>query len=174
MPPSPTPDLAAFLIAETAQKRAVIARRRRQRRLALKRSSPDIPPDPEASSRSARQLIGDRYEALAWEFMSREGYRLLGRQLSCPLGELDLVVHDDETLVFIEVRYRRSNRFGGAAASITQAKQERLLKAIYWWLPKLAKLSFAGRMPICRIDFVAFEQETLIWHRDALRLSLDK
>jgi putative endonuclease len=85
-----------------------------------------------------------------------------------------LVVREGETLVFVEVRYRRNNHFGGAAASITRSKQHRLLNAIEWWLPKLVSQAFKGRMPICRIDFATFEQDTLIWHRDALRLGQDK
>jgi putative endonuclease len=90
------------------------------------------------------------------------------------VGELDLVVRDGQTLVFVEVRYRASQRFGGAAASITRAKQARLIKAIDWWLPKIVKTAFAGKMPLCRIDFVTFEQNRLTWHRDAVRLSQDK
>jgi putative endonuclease len=98
----------------------------------------------------------------------------LGQQLRCPVGELDLVVREGQVLVFVEVRYRRSRYFGGATASITRAKQERMLKAIDWWLPKLVRTAFGGQMPLCRIDLATFDQDELTWHRDALRLNPDK
>ena len=171
--PCPT-DQTPFAIAQVAQKRAIRARHLKQRRLALKSRKKDptlltTPPE-----RSPSQQIGDRYEALAWEALSQAGCSLLGKQLRCPVGELDLVVRDGQTLVFVEVRYRANQRFGGAVASITRAKQARLMKAIDWWLPKMVKADFAGKMPLCRIDLATFEQDTLTWHRDAVRLSQDK
>jgi putative endonuclease len=166
-------DPTAFRIAQAAQKRAILARQRKKRRLALQNKKLDDV-SPSSPDRSPSQQVGDRYEALAWEALSQAGCSLLGKQLRCPVGELDLVVRDGQTLVFVEVRYRASQRFGGAAASITRAKQVRLLKAIDWWLPKMVKTAFAGKMPLCRIDLATFEQNTLTWHRDAVRLSQDK
>lgn len=166
---TPTQDLTPFLLARTAQHHAVRARRRKERRRAskkIKQSFSDRQP-----SRSGTQRLGDRYEARALEFLRQAGCSLIGQQLRCPLGELDLVMRDGQTLVFVEVRYRRSNRFGGAQASITRVKQERLLKAIDWWLPRLVREAFGGRMPPCRVDLATFEADNLTWHRDALRLS---
>lgn len=169
---TPTPDLTPFLLAQTAQNLAVRARRRKQRRRAAKKNKQSS--SGRHPSRSGSQRLGDRYEARALEFLRQAGCSLIGQQLRCPLGELDLVVRDGQTLVFVEVRYRRSNRFGGAVASITRVKQERMLKAIDWWLPRLVREAFGGKMPLCRIDLATFEQNNLTWHRDALRLSQDK
>jgi putative endonuclease len=174
MTPPTLTDQTAFRIAQAAQKRAILARQRKKRRLALQNKKLDLVVSPSSPDRSPSQQVGDRYEALAWEALSQAGCSLLGKQLRCPVGELDLVVRDGQTLVFVEVRYRASQRFGGAAASITRAKQARLLKAIDWWLPKMVKTAFAGKMPPCRIDLATFEQNTLTWHRDAVRLSQDK
>jgi putative endonuclease len=170
----PFTDQTPFAIAQAAQKRAIRARHQKLRRLALKSKKNDPGSLATSSERSTSQQIGDRYEALAWEALSQAGCSLLGKQLRCPVGELDLVVRDGQTLVFVEVRYRASQRFGGATASITRAKQARLMKAIDWWLPKMVKTAFAGKMPLCRIDLATFEQDTLTWHRDAVRLSQDK
>jgi putative endonuclease len=167
-------DQTPFTIAHAAQKRAIHARQRKQSRLALKSKKHDLASLAGLPKRSPSQQIGDRYEALAWEALSQAGCSLLGKQLRCPVGELDLVVRDGQTLVFVEVRYRASQRFGGAAASITRAKQARLMKAIDWWLPKMVKAAFAGKMPRCRIDLATFEQDTLTWHKDAVRLDQDK
>lgn len=167
-------DLTAFEIAETAQQRAMHARHRKQRRLTLKSKKNEPISSITATDRSPSQRVGDHYEALAWEALRQAGCSLLGKQLRCPVGELDLVVRDGQTLVFVEVRYRASKRFGGAAASITRAKKARLRKAVAWWLPTMVNGAFAGKMPLCRIDLAIFEQDTLTWHRDAVRLSQDK
>lgn len=169
---SQTPDLTAFLLAEAAQNLAAKARRRRQRRITAKKTKHTLTQRP--GSRSSSQRLGDHYETLALEFLRQSGCSLIGQQLRCPLGEIDLVVRDGQTLVFVEVRYRRSNRFGGATASITRAKQARILKTIDWWLPRLVREAFDGKMPLCRIDLATFEQNNLSWHRDALRLNQDK
>lgn len=174
MSQTPEQDLTPFILAWQAQQRAALARRRRQKRLAKKNKASAQACHPKDTNRSQSQRIGDHYEARAWEALRAAGCDLLGTQLRCPFGELDLVVRDGQTLVFVEVRYRRSRCWGGAAASITRAKQERLLKTIDWWLPKLVREAFDGHMPQCRIDFATFDADNLTWHRDALRLDPDK
>lgn len=178
MPPHADHDLNLFKLADAAQRKAILARRRKRRRLEQSKRSITVPfieaPGARAAVRSDRQRIGDVYEQRAWETLQKAGCSLLARQLRCPLGELDLVIRDGSTLVFVEVRYRSSQRFGGAEASVTQTKQTRLLKAISWWLPILVKHAFGGQMPPCRIDLVAFDQNGLTWHRDAVRPTQDK
>ncbi len=171
---APSPDLTLFILADAAQKRAALARRRKQRRKAANARSASKTRSSGAMTRSTSQQIGDLYERRAWEALREAGCDLLGQQLRCPVGELDLVVREGQILVFVEVRYRRSRHFGGATASITRAKQERMLKAIDWWLPKLVRTAFGGQMPLCRIDLATFDQNNLTWHRDALRLNQDK
>lgn len=170
----PSPDLTLFILADAAQKRAALARRRKQRRKAAHARSASKTRSSGAMTRSTNQQIGDLYERRAWEALREAGCDLLGQQLRCPVGELDLVVREGQVLVFVEVRYRRSRHFGGATASINRAKQERMLKAIDWWLPKLVRAAFGGQMPLCRIDLATFDQNDLTWHRDALRLNQDK
>lgn len=181
---NPAPDVTPFAIAALAQRKAVKARQRKlKKKTALDTFSAVTPsnsrgiPSPHrlsAPKRSERQQLGDRYEDLAWEILEEAGCSLLARQLRCPLGELDLIVREGQTLVFVEVRYRSSSRFGDAAASVTPAKQARLLRAIHWWLPTLVRQAFGGQMPPCRIDLAAFDPFGLTWHRDAVRLSQDK
>lgn len=168
------PDLTLFTLAEVAQKRAILAKRRKQRRRACNKRAADHARSSHNIARSNSQRIGDLYERRAWEVLQQAGCALLGYQLRCPLGELDLVVKDGQVLVFVEVRYRRTRLFGGATASITRAKQQKLLKTIDWWLPKLVREAFGGKMPQCRIDLATFDQDNLTWHRDAMRLSQDK
>ena len=87
--------------------------------------------------------IGRAAEAAAASFLERRGYRILRANFRAKGGELDLVAMDDDVLAIVEVRYRASDRFGGAAASITHAKRSRLIRAARVLLathPPLAKL----------------------------------
>ena len=80
------------------------------------------------------------------------------------VGELDLVMRDGQTLVFVEVRARRSMAFGGAAASIDARKQLRLRRAAERYL----QVTYGSRtLPPCRFDAVVFEGGRARWIRDA-------
>lgn len=124
--------------------------------------------------RSPAQQRGDIYETQAREHLQSSGCVILGHQLRCPVGELDLVMRDGSTLVFVEVRQRASSTFGGAAASVTCTKQRRVLRAARWFMRQLVEQHFGGATPHCRFDVLAFEPTGLVWHRDAFRLTLDK
>ena len=173
---SPAMDHAAlFSQAELAQQKAVKHRKKalaapsrrpsRKQAGAEKRSPPN---------RSPRQRQGDLYEARALEYLQSAGCLLLERQLRCPAGELDLVVRDGPTLVFVEVRQRTSDAYGGASASVTPAKRRRIQLAALYFFSRLVQQHFKGGTPYCRFDLLAFEPTGLIWHRDAFRLTLDK
>jgi putative endonuclease len=79
------------------------------------------------------------------------------------LGELDLIMREGETWVFVEVRSRESMRFGGAAASITPTKQKRIKHAALGFLQAHLKLRSLNQMPPCRFDVVAIEGQELQW-----------
>jgi putative endonuclease len=96
---------------------------------------------------------GEAAEALAATFVESRGLRIIARNYRCRYGELDLVARDGDMLVFIEVRRRSGNAFGGAAASIDAAKREKLLKAARHYLASLAAA------PACRFDAVLLSGE---------------
>ena len=102
-------------------------------------------------------------EAMAAAFIERKGLKVVARNYRCRLGEIDLVARDGPTTVFIEVRQRASSAFGGARASITAAKRQRLLKAARYYLSRLATL------PRCRFDALLIEGDPprIEWLRDA-------
>ena len=106
---------------------------------------------------------GARAEELCAELMRAAGLRVLARNWRCRHGEIDLVAEEGGTLVFAEVRYRRSASFGGAAESITDAKRSRLVAA--------AGLYLAGRPQVdCRFDVLlldSLEAERISWIRNA-------
>jgi putative endonuclease len=77
---------------------------------------------------------GARAEELCAELLRDAGLRVLARNWRCRHGEIDLVAEERGTLVFAEVRYRSDQRFGGAAESVTAAKQARLVAAARLYL----------------------------------------
>jgi putative endonuclease len=93
--------------------------------------------------------LGQSAEARAEAFLKTHGLTLVARNWRCRFGEIDLVMQDGPTLVFVEVRLRRRSDFGGAAASVTPAKQKKLLAAARQYLTTLKTF------PPCRFDVVA-------------------
>ena len=74
------------------------------------------------------------FEAQAEEFLRRRGSQVLARGYRCRFGEIDLVLRDRETICFVEVKYRRSLAFGGAAYAISPAKRRKLVKTAQFYL----------------------------------------
>jgi putative endonuclease len=89
---------------------------------------------------------GRHAEDVAAAFLQRRGLTIVARNYRCRFGEIDLIARDGKTLVFIEVRMRTSNAFGGAAASITATKRGKLMRTARHYL------SAAARAPACRFD----------------------
>ena len=110
---------------------------------------------------------GDAAEAQALEFLQHKGWRLLARNFKSPGrggGEVDLILQEpDGTVVFVEVRQRSQARHGGAAASVSWAKQRRIVFAARHYLMRWRQ------EPACRFDVVAVQGEAheLQWLRGA-------
>lgn len=111
----------------------------------------------------ARTLNGAQAENLACAHLEGSGLKLITRNYRCPQGEIDLIMHDGEILVFVEVRYRNSNAFGSPAETVDRRKQERLRAAASHYLVKHA----IDRA--CRFDVVAVSggEARIEWLRDA-------
>lgn len=105
---------------------------------------------------------GLQYEQAACEYLEQHGLRCIARNVRYRFGELDLVMFDADTLVFVEVRARTSAHYGGALASIDHRKQQRVRLAAQRFL-----LRYRSRVPRCRFDVVTFEGGRLGWVRDA-------
>jgi len=93
--------------------------------------APSSRPTASASTIDAaeRRRRGCDAEARAAQHLSAAGLELLQCNYRCRMGELDIVARDGAVLVIVEVRLRSSARYGGAAASITHAKQRRIVRA---------------------------------------------
>lgn len=100
-----------------------------------------------------RRLRGQAAELGAREWLEKQGLCHIDSNWRCRLGEIDLIMRDGECLVFVEVRLRSSREFGGALASVTPRKQQRLAAAAGLWL---------SRQPgnqVCRFDVVGMEPD---------------
>jgi putative endonuclease len=106
---------------------------------------------------------GAQAEDLALRFLLGQGLKLKERNYTCRLGEIDLILLDGATLVFVEVRMRSSRSFGGAAESITARKRVRLIRAARHYL------SQQSAIPACRFDAVLLERNGAPeWIKDAV------
>jgi putative endonuclease len=117
-----------------------------------------------------RKQAGKDAEKQAETFLYKQKLKLLNRNFSCRFGEIDLIMTDGDTIAFIEVRYRNTKKYGGAAASVTPLKQAKIIKTAQLYLslhPKLANKN-------CRFDVIAFEYDAApsnpLWYKDAFRI----
>lgn len=118
--------------------------------------------DPPAAVPTERQKIGANGEERALAYLQQQGLRLVERNFRCKMGEIDLIMRQDAVLVFVEVRARADDRHGGAAASITPAKQRRLIRTAQFYLQRLRTL------PACRFDVIAIDGDTLRWLKNVI------
>ncbi len=94
---------------------------------------------------------GAHWEKVAESFLSGQGLKLLQRNFSSRLGEIDLIMEDDKTIVFVEVRYRKSSRHGSGAESITAQKQHKISRTAAWYLVKNPHRA----AQFCRFDVIS-------------------
>ena len=106
---------------------------------------------------------GQAAEDMAADWLQRKGLHLLTRNFRCKAGEIDLVLRDGASLVFAEVRYRSGSSFGGAAASITAKKRQRIITAARYYL--MNKPDQACRFDVIVLD--RLEPASIEWLRDA-------
>lgn len=110
---------------------------------------------------------GRNAEAMACDYLQQNGLRLTARNYRSPYGEIDLIMQERETLVFVEVRFRASSQFGTPAETVDARKQARLRATAEHYLQYASP---ASNKP-CRFDIVAItgsgEGDELQWLRNA-------
>lgn len=122
------------------------------------------PPSGAAARRTERQRRGAAGEDRALAHLQAHGLALIDRNVGSRLGEIDLLMRDGPTWVFVEVRVRAGAAFGGAAASVGRAKQLRIRRQA----EAVLKRRFGdGLWPPCRFDVCAIEGARIDWIRDA-------
>jgi putative endonuclease len=124
----------------------------------------------EAPSRS-RRALGIEGERRAADFLARRGYRIIERNVRCGGVEVDLIARRGSLVVFVEVKTRRSDRYGPPYAAVDDAKQARLVRAASAWLG-----AHPGRARRIRFDVVsclASDESDSSWQIEHLEGAFD-
>ena len=115
------------------------------------------------------QHKGKHYEDIALAFLKKHKLKLISRNYTCRSGEIDLIMQDKDTLVFVEVRYRGNSNYGSPEETINRSKQLRITKAAQHYL-----LSNNPTEINCRFDAIAIEnkpsasnQQKINWIKNA-------
>ena len=80
------------------------------------------------------KMLGMFGEDLASDYLEKSGFKILERNYRCPLGEIDIVAKEHKTLVFVEVKTRKSDRHGSPLEAIGVQKQKQVLRAVKYYL----------------------------------------
>ncbi len=116
------------------------------------------------AERFPKKSLGDRGEDAAARFLKRQGYHILARHYDSPLGELDIVAVDGRTVVFVEVKTRRSNDAGRASDAIDQRKEQRMTQAALGYLKSNRLLEYSARFDVVAITWPENMRKPTIEH----------
>lgn len=97
-------------------------------------------------------ILGNRAEKIANKYLRRQGLSLIEKNYHCRFGEIDLIMQHADYLVFVEVRHRKSSRFGGALASVDQRKQNKLRHSAEHYLIQHKKTDSPCRFDILCVN----------------------
>ena len=101
--------------------------------------------------RSRQQKFGEKGETLVARYLKKNGYKILEKNYRTKLGEIDIIARENKTIVFVEVKSRRSTRYGSPKLAVTPQKQRKISMVALYYL-KTTKQSDAS----ARFDVVAF------------------
>jgi putative endonuclease len=93
-------------------------------------------------------------EQFARKYLQQQGLVFIANNFHCRRGELDLIMRDGDTLVFVEVKYRKDSHFGGAIAAITPCKIKKIQQSIVFYLHQADLNEY--NTP-CRIDVITLQ-----------------
>ncbi|MDT8388224.1 MAG: YraN family protein [Thiogranum sp.] len=113
-----------------------------------------------------RKTLGDNAERSACRFLCRHGLELITANYRCRRGELDLIMRDGDSLVFVEVRYRRSAEFGHASETISRTKQARIIHCARCYLSRYKAWNEAARFDVVCIEGRSGEEQ-IEWLKNA-------
>ena len=97
-----------------------------------------------------KRSVGSAYETAAAGWLEKHGYRILARNFRCRTGEIDLIARENNTLAFIEVKYRKNDRTGTPFEAVDLRKQLRICRAADYY----RLVTGAGADTVCRFDVV--------------------
>ena len=104
-----------------------------------------------------KRKTGSHYEELAAVFLQNSGYEILQRNFRSRTGEIDLIARDGNTLVFVEVKYRKNGSFGHPEEAVSYIKQRNIIKTAQFYM---CRFGIRDTVP-CRFDIVAVEGDSI-------------
>jgi len=110
--------------------------------------------------------IGKQIEDFVGAYLQKQGLKLVASNFRCRSGEIDLIMWDQETLVFVEVRYRKTTYYGDALATVSRSKQRKVIQTANYYLQEQNLYNKV----LCRFDVVSITGDTfseLNWVKDA-------
>jgi len=111
------------------------------------------------------RALGKVGEDIAARFLSRKGYKIIGKNIKTFVGELDLIAKKDGSFIFVEVKTRRSSSFGPPHQSITEKKKRKLIQCASCYL-KMKNISSVK----WQIDVVSIEMKRIFWFIKKVRI----
>ena len=97
------------------------------------------------------QQYGQKSEELAAGYLKKQGYEILQRNYRTRLGEIDIIARDDQTIVFVEVKARRTERAGSVKASITKTKKMKITRLAQYYLKQSGGYNRKARFDVVMI-----------------------
>ena len=110
-----------------------------------------------------KHSVGTGYENKACAWLTAYGFVILRKNFRCRTGEIDIVAKEDDTLVFVEVKYRKSALRGHPEEAVTYYKQQKIIRTAQFYL---CRYGISDQLP-CRFDILAIEGETIRHIRNA-------
>lgn len=115
-------------------------------------------------ARQSRKITGAYGESLATDFLLNKGYTLITKNWRCSIGEIDIIVQDSDTLVFVEVRTKHGTRNGTPEDSITPKKQAKLIELAYSYLAEMDTPTDSWRIDVVAVVLDSANQLLRITH----------
>ncbi len=105
-------------------------------------------------------LVGNMAEDLSAQYLTDNGYTIVGRNIRNRYSEIDIIAHNDDYICLVEVKYRKNSHYGGGLEAITANKKRRLRNSFQYWLGESDKYDLLQP----RIDVIAIDQQGAIEH----------
>ncbi len=103
--------------------------------------------------------VGDKAELMAEHFLKKQGVTIIEKNYRDSPGEIDLIADDLGTLVFIEVKFRKSTNFGQPFETVTRVKQQKIIRTAESYLQKHPQLANKA----CRFDVISIQDQDINW-----------
>lgn len=99
-----------------------------------------------------RQKLGQTGESLAAWYLKKNGYKIIKQNYRTPLGEIDIIAREKKIIVFVEVKFRRSNRFGNPKWAVTPQKQRKISRVALQYLKSTRQMNKSARFDVVAVS----------------------